>query len=207
MFFSTLLLGGILTGCAKGLYIKASPTDSVLELLSLHKKCDAGLTDAEKNLLAGKLYPSDGKSFTPEELAATVFATPAEKVVIQKLLDSHNSCRSNYVQWVRDYAPLSFELVSSWFANHADAHAFLIQGSVTYGQAINFAQENLSNLLAGLERLEFAAEQAKSEANNRLVEAYFGAVRNRSNDGTTSNSSLITRCGSRGVNFVTKTCN
>ena len=207
VLLSSLVLATLLTGCAKGLYIKASPIDSVTELLSLHKKCDPNLSSAEQSLLKGKFYPADGANFSTEEFANSSKPSNDEKAVIQKLLDSHNSCRSHYIQWVRDYAPLSFDVVSGWFAHHAEAHALLIQGQITYGQALTYAFANADNLLTGLERLEFATEQAKSEANNRLVEAYFGAVRNRSAGDSNSNSSLITRCGSRGVNFVTKACN
>ena len=207
VFVSSLLLASFLTGCAKGLYIKASPKDSVSVLLNLHKKCDPKLSASEKALLSGKFFPSDGKNFSQDELSNSYIPTNDEKIVIQKLVDAHYSCRSHYIDWVREFAPLSFEIVSSWFANHAEAHDLLIKGQLTYGQAVSYALMNFNFLMTELERLEFATEQAKSESNKRLVEAYFGAVRNRSDNGTPSNSSLITRCGSRGVNFVTKTCN
>jgi hypothetical protein len=196
----------LLSGCASGLYIKASPENSREALLKVSSQCRAPVTDEERALLSGKLSPNDGKAFTKENFENQELPNSEEKKVLEKIYMAEFQCRSKYVEWIREYAPQSYPVVNTWYEVNVEIARQLSQGTVAYGQALVAISTNLNQLFNNLDALEFAVDDKRKNQNRALIEAYFGNLRGAKSQ--SSNSNLVQRCSSQGktANFGTGGC-
>jgi len=195
-----------ISGCASGLYIKASPENSKEALLKVPIKCRALVTDGERALLNRKLSPKDGKAFTNEYFDNQELPNSDEKKVFEKIYTAEFQCRSKYVEWVREYAPQSYPVVNTWYEVNVEIARQLSQDAVAYGSALVAISTNLNQLFNNLDALEFAVEYKRRNQNQALVEAYFGNRRGTQTQGSSPN--LVQRCSSQGktANFGTGGC-
>lgn len=200
----------ILSGCASGLYTKATPQQSMETLLNISKeKCSANLTEAEKQVLYEKMSPSNGVSFTESEFQSLIFPSEAERNIINKVHQSEIGCRPHYVQWARDYAPKAYNLVNDWYSRNVEISRQLSTGLIPYGAAVYATLTNYQQFILNLESLEFQVAESRQSSNRALIEAYLGRIGNSANKNTsTDNNNLIRRCSTQGKtpNFGTGGC-
>jgi hypothetical protein len=202
-----------LSGCASGLYIKASPEKSIEALLNVHNMCESNLSDEERKIIEGKLFPNEGIQLYQSDFNNPIFPTADEKIILAKAYNTQLSCRQHYIQWSRDYAPLSYNIVNNYSQVNIEITRQLSIGQISYAVAAHSLINNFNILIPSLEALEFKSDENKKASNRALLDAYLNRIgsspsRNINNNTLNSNNNLIHRCSSQGktANFGTGGC-
>ena len=201
----SLVLAFLLNACASDLFIKGNEEASIRELLRTMDICHKNLLGDEYKKLEGKLFFDADHKLTSADLSNQNMPTLEEASVISKLVSNQAFCEIRYLNWSQEHAPKASQLTMVYSSLNIEIFKRLSTGTYSYGKAVSDMRSAFVEYWKHLKLLEINVNENNKEATKQFLRNYL--VRSGSQNSTESNGNLIVRCGSRGVNFVTNSCN
>jgi hypothetical protein len=201
----TLVLAFLLNACASDLFVKGNQEASIRELLRTMDACHKNLLGDDYKKLVGKLFFDPDHKLTSADLSNQQMPSLEEASVISKLVSNQTFCEIRYLNWSQEHAPKASQLTMVYSSLNIEIFKRLSTGAYSYGQALSDMRSAFIEYWKHLKLLEINVSENNKEATKQFLRNYL--LQSGSQNSTDSNGNLIVRCGSRGVNFVTNSCN
>ena len=201
----TLVLAFLLNACASDLFIKGNQEASIRELLRTMDTCHKNLLGDDYKKLVGKLFFDSDHKLTSADLSNQKMPSLEEAAVISKLVSNQTFCEIRYLNWSQENAPKASQLTMVYSSLNIEIFKRLSTGVYSYGQAVSDMRSAFVEYWKHLKLLEITVSENNKEATKQFLRNYL--IQSGSQSSTDLNGNLIVGCGSRGVNFVTNSCN
>ena len=201
----TLVLAFLLNACASDLFIKGNQEASIRELLRTMDTCHKNLLGDDYKKLAGKLFFDSDHKLTSADLSNQKMPSLEEASVISRLVSNQTFCEIRYLNWSQENAPKASQLTMVYSSLNIEIFKRLSTGVYSYGQAVSDMRSAFVEYWKHLKLLEITVSENNKEATKQFLRNYL--IQSGSQSSTDLKGNLIVGCGSRGVNFVTNSCN